>query len=316
MPGVGEAVSGLSWQTRAVMSNRTHRRAARLLSRGLAAALTCLGTGIAWSAGSPSAQAAVTCRSAVGFSRVGNGALYALRDANVLSGKGTLKETGLAGTGWTGSNFAWVGSGGEGVVYALTWSGLLKWYLYDPAAKAWRSGSGRTIGAGLVPRSKISNITIGGDGMFYVVRTDGTLVLYRHTGRLTGAASWASGGGWVIGSGWTGQEIIVPNGDGTIYVQSAGTLSWLRHSDPALGPVTWSGRRVVGRGWRFYDLLPGGAGVIYATQGGSGRVLQYRHSDPGGGANRWVSPAGLPKYTARADSFGVVIDPMACSENP
>jgi hypothetical protein len=249
----------------------------------------------------------------VGFSRTGAGALYALQDDAVLTGNGSLKEVGQAGRGWTGSAFAWTGTGGDGVVYALTWSGVLKWFRYDVTRKAWLSGSGRTIGSGLVPRTKIANISLGGDGDLYVVRTNGQLALYRHTGRLAGTASWATRGGSVIGTGWTGREIIVPNGDGTIYVQQGGKLYWMRHSDPASGPVTWSDKRLVGSGWRFYDLLPAGAGVIYATQGGTGDVVVYRHGDPLGGANVWASSTGLPKYTARPDSFGIVIDPLACT---
>jgi hypothetical protein len=164
-----------------------------------------------------------------------------------------------------------------------------------------------------VPKTKIANISLGGDGEFYVVRTNGQLVIYKHTGRLTGQPSWASRTGWVIGSGWTGKEVLVPNGDGTLYVQQGGTLFWLRHSDPQAGRVTWSDKRLVGTGWRFYDLLPAGAGVIYATHGGTGDVVVYRHGDPVGGANLWANPVALPKYTARPDSYGVVIDPQACT---
>ena len=97
------------------------------------------------------------------------------------------------------------------------------------------AGSGRTIGTGFIPRSKIINISLGGDGSFYVVRANRQLALYRHTGRLPGSGSWATSSGWTIGSGWTSNEIIIPNGDGTVYRQYAGRLYWYRHSDPASG---------------------------------------------------------------------------------
>jgi len=253
------------------------------------------------------------CRIAGGFTRTGDGGLYRLQDGDVLGGPGTVTDLGQVGSGWTGSGFAWIGAGGDGVLYALTWSGALLWYRYDAQAQSWASGSGRTIGAGFVPRTKIANIALGGDGSFYVVRANGQLVIYRHTGRLTGAAGWANPAGWVIGSGWTGDEIIAPNGDGTVYRQYRGQLLWYRHTDPALGSVSWTGPQVIGTGWRFYDLLPAGGGVLYGTQGGTGAVYAYRHTDPSGGANQWAASEGTQKYTARPDSFGITIDPMACT---
>jgi len=259
------------------------------------------------------AMANVTCRAAEGFTRINSGALYRLNDSDPLGGANTMREVGQVGTGWTGSSFAWVGSGGDGVLYALTWSGDLRWYRYNAETSGWATGSGAVIGRGFTPRSKVINIALGGDGRFYIVRANGQLALYRHAGRLTGTISWANSGGWTIGSGWTGNEIIIPNGDGTVYRQYQSVLYWYRHSDPAAGAVTWQARKVVGSGWRFYDVLPAGAGVLYATQGGSGQVLVYRHGDPVGGANGWAATNGVVKLTARPDSFGIAVDPMACS---
>ncbi len=259
------------------------------------------------------ALAAVTCRAAEGFTRVNSGALYRLTDSAPTGAANTMSELGQVGSGWTGTAFAWVAAGGDGVVYGLTWTGDLKWYRYSTASSGWVAGSGRVVGRGFTPRTKMINIALGGDGRFYMVKTDGKLVLYRHTGRLTGAATWANPTGWTIGSGWTGNEIIIPNGDGTIYRQYQSALYWYRHTDPAAGAVTWSARRTIGSGWRFYDVLPAGAGVLYATQGGSGTVVVYRHGDPVGGSNGWAAATGVVKMTARPDSFGISVDPLACS---
>lgn len=258
-------------------------------------------------------QATQTCRAAEGFSRVTAGALYRLVDSNPLGGANTMTEQRQVGTGWNGSTFAWTATGGDGVVYALTWAGDLKWYRYASSTTSWRSGSGAVIGRGFTPKTRIINIALGGDGRFYVVKANGALVVYRHTGRLTGAGTWANAGGWTIGTGWTGNEILVPNGDGTLYRQYQGALYWYRHSDPALGAVTWQPRRTIGSGWKFYDVLSAGGGVIYATEGGTGVVRQYRHTDPAGGANTWASSGGVVKMTARPDSFGIGIDPLACT---
>jgi hypothetical protein len=317
------------------MNHRTARRAVRaLLAAGLTAALTAIAPGAARADLKPptpvgrhqvrstptlpatvsaQATAAVTCTAANGFSRVSSGQLYRLLDTDPLGGAGTMTEQAQVGSGFTGSKYAWIGSGGDGVLYALTWSGALLWYRYDVNNTRWIQGRAKVIGTGFTPRTKIINIAVGGDGWFYVVRADGRLVLYRHLGRLTGAARWADPRGLTFGRGWTANEILAPNGDGTLYRQYKGYLYWYRHTDPAHGRVTWSRGRRIGRGWKFYDLLPAGGGVLYATEGGSGVVKVYRHGDPVGGSGVWSQVHGVTKMTARPDSFGITIDPMACS---
>jgi hypothetical protein len=261
------------------------------------------------------AQAALSasCRTAEGFSRVNTGQLYRVTDTDPLGGAATMSEAGQIGSGFAGSTFAWIGSGGDGVLYALTWSGTLLWYRYDLANSRWLEAHGQVIGTGFTPRTRIINIAVGGDGWFYVVRSDGRLKLYQHLGRLDGSARWANPSGLLFGRGWTANEILAPNGDGTLYRQYQGYLYWYRHTDPADGPVTWTAGRRIGSGWRFYDLLPAGAGVLYATEGGSGAVKVYQHGDPVGGTAVWAQARGVAKMTARPDSFGITIDPLACS---
>lgn len=255
----------------------------------------------------------VTCRAAEGFSRLTSGPLFRLSDSAPLGAANTMTELGQVGSGWTGTTFAWIGSGGDGVVYGLTWAGEIKWYRYNPGTSSWRPGSGTVIGRGFTPKTKVVNISLGGDGRFYIVRSTGELVIYRHTGRLTGAATWANSSGWKIGTGWTASEILIPNGDGTLYRQYQGALYWYRHTDPALGAVTWRARQTIGSGWKFYDVLPAGGGVLYATEGGSGTVRVYRHADPVGGTKVWAASTGVVKMTARPDSYGITVDPLACT---
>ena len=272
-------------------------------------ALVCGGLGLI----SPDAARAVGCGTAEGFTRLKGGALYRLQDTQLLGAANTLTETGVVGSGW--GAFAWTGSGGDGVLYALTTAGALLWYRFDVAAGKWMTGSGKTIGIGFTPGSKVVNIAIGANGWLYVVRPDGKLVVYQHVGRLTGSASWVNGSGYVIGSGWTGHEILAPQGDGTLYRQYAGDLYWFHHTDPSKGPVTWANAgsaKKVGAGWRFYDLLAVGAGVLLATTAPSGQVSLYQHADPNGGAASWPV-TGSKKYLARSDSFGISIDPDTCS---
>lgn len=256
--------------------------------------------------------AALTCRPLEAFSRTEDGSLYRLLDSSPGPTKGqTLTETGKVGTGWSAGKIAWIGGGGYGVIYALTWSGDLRWYRYDAATRKWLANSGRAIAKGLVPVKKIVNISVGTGGNIYVVRTDGKLVLHRHRGLTTGAISWAKAGGWVIGSGFSGKEIIAPVGDGTVYRQSAGRLFWYRHTDPARGAVKWQ-RRTLLNGWNFYDLLSTGGGVLYATVPGSGQIRVYAHADPVRSGGGFPGTQGVVKGFVRANSYGVAIDPGAC----
>jgi hypothetical protein len=286
------------------------RRSLRRLSRVLCVALPSMVVAMGLTAAPASAA---TCGPAVGFTRLESGGLYGLHDEQVLTGANTLNDSGALGKGWGG--FAWTGAGGDGVLYALTSAGALRWFRWDVNARAWAAGSGRTVGSGFNPGTKVTNIAVGANGWFYVVRADGRLVVYQHTGLHTGAATWANRGGWVIGSGWTKDEIIAPQGDGVVYRQRAGNLYWLKHSDPTAGAVTWAngGRPVrIGTGWRFYDVIPLGGGVLLTTTAPSGQVTLFQHVDPAGGGAGWAAPA-LKKYLARSDSFGVSVAPDTCS---
>ncbi len=267
-------------------------------------------------------SAHVTCGTVTAFRRTTPSyGLYELADIAPLSSTtDTMTETRQVGRGWRDRTFRWVASGGDGVVYALTWTGDLKWYRYDDRS-GWVSGSGRTVGTGFT-RRRVITMGLGAGGDFYVVRTDRKLVLYRHTGRLSGSPSWAKPSGWVIGSGWTNDEIIAPSGDGTLYRQHDGKLSWYRHTDPASGPVTWSGPRTIGTGWTFYDVRSAGAGVLYAAtelsgyffQGMLNEVRVYRHTDPLGGGVSWGSATGVRKFTERWNTYGsIAIDPTSCT---
>ena len=275
--------------------------------RAVVAAALAAAVGVAGS----SPAAAVTCGTAEGFSRVSSGTLFRLADSDVLTGSTSMVESGSIGRGWGG--FAWAGAAGDGVIYALTTAGKLVWYRYVDGA--WAAGSGAVVGTGFNPTTRVTNIAVGANGWIYVVRPDKRLVAYHHLGRLTGKASWGNSGGYVLGSGWTAGEVIAPQGDGVIYRQLNGNLFWYHHSDPSAGPVTWNngGRGVVvGKGWRFYDILPLGGGVLLTTSAPTGQVAVWQHADPVGGGQGWTV-GGKAKYLARADSYGVSFAPGACS---
>jgi hypothetical protein len=273
----------------------------------------CLTLGLAPGAGaSVPGATGPTCTQVDGFVADLSGSLFRTVDTQPLTGVGTLTRGAKVGRGWKGSSFAWVGGGGDGVIYALTWSGDLKWFKYDSVNSSWDGAMGRVVATGFVPGKTMINIGLGKEGHFYVVRPNHDLVEYEHTGWATGAATWATPRGEKVGIGWTDDEILVPVGDGSLYRQYRGTLTWYRHSNPSDGPVTWT-KKVVGSGWKFYDIRSAGAGVLYTTSVRDGSVRMYQHLDPSGGSVAWAASTGLAKGEIDdPDSLGLMVDPASC----
>lgn len=261
----------------------------------------------------PLAAASVSCRAATGFLALPSGDLYEVSDPNVLGGTGNLTRGARVGSSWTTSDFAWMGAGGDGVLYGLTWGGQLRWYRWDAGDRSWDPASGRVVGTGFTPIKGIVNIGLGVEGRFYVVRPNGRLVEFEHTGWHTGSATWEDRQGEQIGLGWKSTDVIVPVGDGSLYLQRAGSLHWYRHTLPGDGPTIWR-TRLVGSGWSMYAIGSAGGGVLYTTGGPDGQVKLYQHLDPADGAAQWTAPQGVAKgLSDEPDSLGVVIDPTTCS---
>ncbi len=302
-----------------------HRRSARprvvrrlVLGRlGLAATVT--GLAAALTVQVPAARAASvaaaspTCRTAQGFVAGATGKLYRVSDPDVASSNASLAVGDRVGGGWTSAQFAWMGAGGDGVLYGLTWAGQIKWFKYDDTAARWDAASGRVVGVGFTPGRGIVNIGLGVEGRFYVVRPTGKLVEFHHTGWQNGSATWEEAQGELVGSGWKPDDVIVPVGDGSVYLQRDARLFWYRHSDPTAGPLSWTQSQVGGGGWVMTSIVSAGGGVLYATTP-SGAVKRYQHLDPIGGAAQWTANLGVAAGpSVEATSLGLVIDPGTCS---
>ena len=158
----------------------------------------------------------------------GNGVIYTItQDGNLnwyrhsanLSGGG-LQDAGAwnptsgktVGIGW--NNFKEVFSGGNGVIYAITQNGDLKWYRHNAYltggglqdAGSWNPLSGKTVGIGW---NGFKEVFSGGNGVIYGIEPGGDLKWYRHNAYLTGgglqdAGAWNDLGGKTIGIGWNG----------------------------------------------------------------------------------------------------------------
>lgn len=159
-------------------------------------------------------------------------------------------------------NYKHVFGGGEGVVYAITQSGDLKWRRH----LAWTNGKQRwtewkTIGRG--GWNVFNGIFSGGNGVIYGYKNDGNLTWFRHI-------DWTNGGLEILG----GIDIS---------------------SNPFNPP--WRGWHVPFRGWQDLTskkfIFSGGHGLIYAVipsyeRNGQYDLVLFRHEDWINGSNIWA----------------------------
>lgn len=112
------------------------------------------------------------------------------------------------GRGW--ADFKQVFPGGNGIIYAITQDGKLRWYKHN----GYLSGAGmETSGAWEGPNevgrgwADFQNVFSAGNGIIYAITQEGKLIWYKHNGYLTGAGM-ETPGAWEnpkeIGRGWGG----------------------------------------------------------------------------------------------------------------
>ncbi|WP_165488718.1 MULTISPECIES: tachylectin-related carbohydrate-binding protein [Dyella] len=138
---------------------------------------------------------------------------------------------------------------------------------------------------------------------FYVIRSDGSLHWYRHTGRYHLAYAWDAEK--LVGSGWNGFKSVIGGGDGVIYaIRPDGKLIWYYHDGRNQGSVAWNGPREVGTGWASArQVFVGDGGVVYLVQA-DGSLQWYRHIGRRDGTFQWQGPfkvgVGWDGFTALA----------------
>lgn len=150
----------------------------------------------------------------------------------------------------------------------------------------------------------------------YVVRSDGRLDQFRHTGRPTMSFDWESHTG--VGVGWNGVRVI-GGGDGVIYVITPdGRLRWAWHRGRATGTFDWVDFHDVGTGWQDpAAVLAGEGGLLYAIMP-NGDVRWFRHLGRRTGAATWEGPSVVANLgirwfqaiTAGPDGVFYAIDPL------
>lgn len=161
-----------------------------------------------------------------------------------------------------------------------------------------------------------SQVIAAENGVFYAVRSDGSLVWFRHIGLdEDGNAEWANDGRETVVSSatnWSNFSTLAYGGDGVIYASVfAGPLFWFRHLDRLNGSNSWSAPRsgtVVHWTWPNYGtIISAGDGVIYGRRN-DGRLAWYRHLGWETGAIQWEdrSETPLSPDPAFADAASIV----------
>jgi len=141
----------------------------------------------------------------LGFA-AGNGVVYLInregdllwyRHLGYLNGSPVWANGGngsKVGNGWGGMRLVF--SGGKGIIYAIDGRGDLFWYRhtgYTNGSFNWSNGaSGVKVGSGW---NDAASAFSGGDGVIYVLKRDGNLYWYNHTGFSAGTPSVERGAG-------------------------------------------------------------------------------------------------------------------------
>jgi hypothetical protein len=174
------------------------------------------------------------------------------------------------GSGWENFlNVAGYALVTNAILYAIGGDGTLWWYSHQ----GYEGGEGvETPGAWEGPRAvgtgwqNFKNVFAGvdlfsGRAILYAIRSDGTLLWYRHNGSVDGEGV-ETPGAWVgpraVGTGWQNFKSVFTPGQGIIYaIGKDGTLWWYKHNGAAEGEGVetagaWDGPRAIGTGWQNF----------------------------------------------------------------
>lgn len=116
------------------------------------------------------------------------------------------------------------------------------------------------------PQQRFIRLVGGGNGVIYAIQPNGDLLWYRHTGWQTAAATWASGSGRRIGTGWHQFRTVLGSTDGSLYgVRADGTVQYYRYqlADATTGAGSWISGGQIGDGFDRYPRLCGFNGAVY-----------------------------------------------------
>jgi N,N-dimethylformamidase len=153
-----------------------------------------------------------------------------------------------------------------------------------------------TLGPTVDPELMQIRMVPGGNGTIYSQQADGRLLWFRHTGWQTGAATWASGSGRLIGTDWHTLTNILAAADGQLFgFCGDGTVRWHKYvvTDSNTGAGSWAANTsaVIGQNFdRFSYVFGGWNGVIYAEDN-DGNLWWFKYLAGNGtnGAGAWAN---------------------------
>ncbi len=217
--------------------------------------------------------------------------------------------------GWNWANFKHVISGGNGIIYAVKYTGELIFYkdlVQDGtngslAQTGWHPNSGNQIGWGW---GNFKSIFAGGNGIIYAIKYSGELIFYKDikqdgTNGPLAQTGWHVNSGQQIGWNWANFKDVFSNGNGVIYaIKVTGELIFYKDlvQNGTNGPLAQTGWHLnsgnqIGWDWQdFKFVFSGGNGVIYAVRY-DGKLSWYRDTKQDGtnGAlaqTGWASNSG------------------------
>lgn len=190
------------------------------------------------------------------------------------------------GSGWGG--FHRVMASNDGVLYAIHPNGDLYWYKHlghETGAGTWANGgSGLLVGTGW---GQPARVTAADDGVLYLLRENGELLWYQHTGFRDGTKTWT--GPVLIHSGFDQFDTVEASSDGVLYCRKDeyDELYWYKHLGYKTGAASWADYKHVGTGWNaFGRFTASNAGVIYVVTS-QGQLRWYQHTGFASGAMSW-----------------------------
>ncbi len=204
-----------------------------------------------------------------------------------------------SGRGW--EDFYQVLAGNSGVLYCVKTDGSMVWYRntgWETGDATWANGGREKRIASGRGWEDFHQLIASDQGVFYCIKTDGSMVWYRNIGWETGEATWANGGREkkiASGRGWEDFHQVVAGNNGVLYcIKTDGSMVWYRNTGWETGEATWAnrGREMdIGQqsGWNdFHQVIAGDNGVFYCITK-DGAMVWFRHIDWETGGPRWAN---------------------------
>lgn len=168
-------------------------------------------------------------------------------------------------SGW--GSYTRIVPAGDGILYAITSDGTLKWFRHSGYLDGTVNWSGpidawpRQPTPGKLGKLRFSpnwanfkQVFSGGEGVMYTITNDGVLQWYLHTGYQTGDPVWE--GPKDVGTGWQDFTRVFSPGDGVIYAMRAtGEVLWYKHVGYKDGTVSWQGPVQIAADWQDFIFV-------------------------------------------------------------